>query len=362
MLTTSSSIINKLLLLFLVIAGLLLAKELLMPLAIAGVLATLFLPFSNWMERRRVPRVLSAVICLMILLLFLAGIGALLGWQVSELTSDFSLVKQRIIDMVDRVQAFIVKNTGISIKKQTKILSSQEPLITDILQWTAGSLTSIFTYFVFIMVYLLFLIYYRSHIKLFMLKLSSPAQRDEMDKVIYRVAHVSQQYLLGLSKMIVCLWIMYGVGFSILGIKNALFFAFLCGLLEIIPFIGNVTGTVITVLVAAVSGSSAFILVGIVITYGIIQFIQGWILEPLIVGSQVKINPLFTIIALVIGELIWGIPGIFLAIPVMAMFKILCDHIGPLNAYGFLIGETKNAKQKPVFLQKIIKWFQKKRE
>ncbi len=166
-----------------------------------------------------------------------------------------------------------------------------------------------------------------------------------MEKVIDSVGHVSQQYLLGLSKMIVCLWVMYGVGFSLLGVKNALFFAFLCGLLEIVPFIGNLTGTTITVLVAGVHGGSFLMLAGIIGTYAVIQFIQGWVLEPLIVGSEVKINPLFTIIALVIGGLLWGLPGIFLAIPLMAMLKIVCDHIEPLKPYGFLIGAIESKKK-----------------
>ena len=82
----------------------------------------------------------------------------------------------------------------------------------------------------------------------------------------------------------------------------------------------------------------------IVIVYGIVQLIQGWILEPLILGPQVKINSLFTIIALVLGELIWGIPGIILAIPLTAMFKIVCDHIEPMKPYGFLIGEIENKR------------------
>jgi predicted PurR-regulated permease PerM len=77
------------------------------------------------------------------------------------------------------------------------------------------------------------------------------------------------------------------------------------------------------------------------LTYGIIQFIQGWVLEPLILGRQVKINPLFTILALVFGEIIWGIPGVILAIPITAMLKIVCDHIDALKPYGFLIGEIK---------------------
>ena len=87
-----------------------------------------------------------------------------------------------------------------------------------------------------------------------------------------------------------------------------------------------------------------------------IQFIQGWVLEPLILGPQVKINPLFTIIALVVGELVWGISGIFLAIPLTAMIKIVCDHIEPLKPYGFLIGEVEDNSTKISFINNLKSW------
>jgi predicted PurR-regulated permease PerM len=243
------------------------------------------------------------------------------------------------------VQKYIFAHSGISIEKQNQELINQQPAITLFLKEIAISLPALITNLILTLVYILFLLYYRSHIKQFILKFSSASQKDEMEKVIDSVGHVSQQYLVGLSKMIVCLWLMYGVGFSLLGVKNALFFAFLCGLLEIVPFIGNLTGTTITVLVAGVQGGSFLMLAGIIGIYAIIQFIQGWVLEPLIVGSEVKINPLFTIIALVIGGLLWGLPGVFLAIPLMAMLKIVCDHIDPLKPYGFLIGAIESKKK-----------------
>jgi predicted PurR-regulated permease PerM len=93
------------------------------------------------------------------------------------------------------------------------------------------------------------------------------------------------------------------------------------------------------VLVSIVNGADVSLVLGILAVYGSIQLFQGWILEPLILGPQVKINPLFTIVAIVLGELIWGLPGIILAIPLTAIVKIICDHIDSLKPYGFLIGE-----------------------
>jgi predicted PurR-regulated permease PerM len=353
MTTTSSSIIKKLLLLFLVFSGLYYAKNFLIPLTISGVLATLFLPFCKWMEERKIPKWLAVLICLLVLLLVVAGIGTLLVWQVSELTNDLALIKQKTIDKTNIIQQYVITHFSISAEKQTQVFKEQQPFFVDIIQSIAGSLTNIFTNFLLILVYIFCLMYYRNHIKKFLIKLSSPSQRHEMEQIVFSTTRVSQQYLMGLTKMIVCLWIMYGIGFTIVGVKNALIFAILCGLLEIVPFIGNLTGTTLTILVAAVNGANLPMLVGIAGTYGVVQLIQGWILEPILVGPQVKINPLSTIIALVIGELVWGIPGVFIAIPLIAMFKIVCDHVESLKPYGFLIGKVETEKKESVLIKSI---------
>lgn len=130
----------------------------------------------------------------------------------------------------------------------------------------------------------------------------------------------------------------------------------LCGLLEIVPFIGNLTGTALTLIMALSQGGGANMAIGILITYGCVQFIQTYILEPLVVGAQVKINPLFTIIAIVIGELIWGIPGMILAIPLLGIAKIIFDNVDSLKPYGFLIAEEKK-KGDTSFVDKIKGWF-----
>lgn len=351
---SNSSVIKKLLILFLVFFGLHFAEPFLMPLTIAGVLATLLLPFCRWMESKKIPKGLAVIISMLVLLTVLAGVGTLLGWQISELANDFAVLKQKFIEIGIRIQDYILDHLGISIKKQSQMLQEEQPSVTGMVQIVAGSLVYIFTNFILVLVYIFLLLYYGSHIRSFILKLSQTSSHDEMKDVLDSITRVSQQYLLGLTKMIVLLWIMYGIGFSIIGVKNAIFFAVLCGLLEIIPFIGNITGTSITVLISFVNGASLVMLGSIMGTYLLVQLIQGWLLEPIILGPHVRINPFTTVMALVLGNLIWGIPGIFLAIPLIAMIKIICDHIDYLKPYGFLIGEIVTGKGKPGFIKKMI--------
>jgi len=356
----SKAVIQPLFLLFLVVAGLYFAKGFLITLCIAGILATLFFPLCKWMEKRKVPKVLAVISCLLVLLITIAGVGALLTWQINELTKGFSLLSEKIVETVSSIQRYIFTNFGITPKKQSQLLGNEELSITGIMQVLAGSLASIITNFILVLAYIFLFLYFRTHIRSFILKLIPPAQQAEIKRMLSSITNVSQQYLLGLTKMIVCLWIMYGIGFGLIGVKNALFFAILCGLLEIVPFIGNLTGTTLTVLFAIVQGAGLPLVASITGVYMLVQLIQEWVLRPMILGTQVKINAFTTIIALVLGELIWGIAGIFLSIPLIAMFKIVCDHIESLKPYGFLIGEIENKRSTGLF-QKMKNRFSTKR-
>jgi predicted PurR-regulated permease PerM len=356
---TAEAIIKRLLLLFLVIAGLHFAQQFLIPLAIAAILATLFLPLSQLLENNHIPRWLATLVCLLLLLIIFASIGTLVTWQISNLLYDVALIKEKALTSANSIQNYIFTHLDISIARQGQILKNESPILSNFIQSIAGSVADIFSSFVLTIVYVFLLLLYRSHIKTFLLRLAPQAQQEDMQKFITSSTKVSQQYLVGLAKMIGCLWIMYSIGFAIVGVDNPIFFAILCGLLEIVPFVGNLLGTTITVLVAAVNGAALPMLGGILITYGIVQFIQGWVLEPLIVGPQVKINPLFTIIALVLGNLIWGIPGVIIAIPLTAIFKIGCDHIESLKPYGFLIGEIITEKPVSPLVERIKSAFSK---
>ena len=349
------SVIKKLTVLFLIFAGLYFSKAFLMPLCIGGILATLFLPFCNWLEQKKMPKGFAVLFSLLGLVLVIFILGSLLGYKISELFNDMVSVKQKGILIAKRIQDYIFNHLNITIEDQYKIIKNEQPSYSYIVQSVLGSISYFLTSMLLVLVYFVFLLYYRNHIKKFLLQITAVSERANMEEVIHKAACISQQYLLGLSKMIFLLWIMYGIGFGLIGVENAIFFAILCGLLEIIPFVGNITGTILTVLIATVHGANATLVIGIVSVYGIVQFIQGWILEPLILGPQVKINSLFTIIALVLGELLWGIPGIILAIPLTAMFKIVCDHIEALKPYGFLIGEIETSKKEIGIIEKIKK-------
>jgi predicted PurR-regulated permease PerM len=332
------------------------ARPFLVPLAFGALLSMLLVPIARWLEHKEVNKAVSTLLAILAFVAVFAGIITFISWQVTDLAKDASQIEQQVSAKYSQVRDFIAEKVGIPPEKQQQIVKEQQAsssgktsaMITGFLSGLGTFLTS----FLLVLVYVFLFIYFRGHIKAFILKLVPQPDKAKAQKIITTSQKVARKYLTGLCFMIMILWVMYGIGFSIGGVKNALFFAVLCGLLEIVPFVGNLTGTLLTIGTSLVQGGDINMVIGIAITYALVQFIQSYVIEPLVVGAEVSLNPLFTIIGIVAGEMIWGIPGMILAIPIMGISKIICDNIEPLKPYGFLLGGA-NGKKSKGFVEKI---------
>ncbi len=339
----------------------------LIPLAFAALLSMLLVPVCTWLEKKRVNKALSTVLSMMLLVAFLAAVVAFISWQVSDLAKDTAQLEEQITKKYAELRGYISEELGISKEKQEEFLQKQQDSSGNKMQAVTavlGGLGTVLTNLLLVFVYIFLLLYFRGHIKKFVIRIVPDREERKAIHVVDSLQQVTQKYLTGLSFMIMGLWIMYSIGFTLVGVKNAIFFAVLCGLLEIVPFVGNLIGNLLTILMSLSQGGDINMVIGILVTYGVIQFVQSYILEPLVVGAEVDINPLFTIVGLVAGELVWGIPGMILAIPLMGIVKIVCDHVDALKPFGELIGEEKKApgkikKKMTAFAAKIKKLFKK---
>ncbi|RYE36355.1 MAG: AI-2E family transporter [Sphingobacteriaceae bacterium] len=364
--TTSSSLtktVQILLLLFLIFAGLYFSKSFLVPVALAGIVAILFLPLSRWLESKKINRTIASVICIVVLLVIVGGFIFLISWRVANLEANINQIGQQAEKYINQLKQFVNTSFGVSEQQQQQMLkkqgSSGVSSLAGYVAGFAGSVLGSLTTAILVLIYIFLFINSRSHFKKFILKLVAEKDKDNAVIIINETSEIAQKYVSGLAKMIVSLWIMYGIGFSIVGVDNAIFFAILCGTLEIIPFVGNITGTTLTVLMALAQGGGGSMVIGVLVTYGLVQFIQSYILQPLVVGKDVDVNPLFTILVLILGEAVWGIGGMVLSIPLLGMVKVVFDHIEPLKPYGFLIGSEKTDDDDTSFMDKIKGWFKK---
>lgn len=351
----------RILLLFVLVFGILyFASAVLIPLTFGMVLSMLLLPVCHWLQNRGMGNVLASILSVVALLLVIGGLVALLQYQFNDLAEDLSKIEERVQNIIAGLKEYVKQHFGISHREQQKIIKEQQGSTmgqaAGMVTTLVGSFAGISIDAILVLVYTFLFMFYRAHFKKFILRLFKPGNRKETEVVLNNAGKVTQSYLGGLGLMIVMLWIMYGIGFTIAGVNNALFFAVLCGILELVPFAGNITGTSITVLMALAQSGDTRVVAGVLITYGLVQLIQTYFLEPLVVGDRLNINPLFTILIIVIGEAVWGIPGMILAVPLLGMFKIVCDHVTPLQDSAFLIGPPKEKKgEEGNFITRLFK-------
>jgi predicted PurR-regulated permease PerM len=357
--TPLSKAVLILFLFFLVFTALYIGKPFFVPFTFGAILSMLLYPYCKWMEKSGLSRGLASFLSVLSLLLVIAAVLTLLGWQLAKMSSEMSGIEDKVKQSISQVQIAIQSKFGVSKEQQQQFLQKQQQSgggsITTKISSSLSYISSFLVDTLLTFVYIFLLLYFRLQLRKFVLKTVSEENKALANKIIFEASKVSQKYISGMGLMIVMLWVMYGIGFSIVGVKNAIFFAILCGILEIIPFVGNLTGTALTIIGSVTQGGSGMV-VGILVTYAIVQFVQTYLLEPLVVGSAENINPLFTIIILVVGELVWGVPGMVLALPLLGIVKVVFDNIESLQLYGYLIGKPKKDDDEGM-MTKVKKWF-----
>lgn len=334
----SSLLVSVLVMLIILIYG----RPFLIPISIATLLSLLFIPLTQTLEKKHFHPILASFSSILILLGFITFLILFIKWQIGTVLTD---IEKEVLSRFQEIREYISEHFGLTIHQQQELFDQQKEAVRrqagSFLVSNVRSIGRLIGDFILVIVYTFLFIHYRKIIKQFIIQLFPDKAKELVILIMHQVQSVAFKYLKGMSMMIIMLWVMYGIGFSVAGIKHPFFFAILCGILEIVPFIGNLTGTTITVFMTIAQGGGTGMIIGIITTYGAIQFIQSYFLEPLIVGAGVRINPLFTILSLVAGECIWGIAGMILALPFLGMIKVIFEYIQPLRSISSLISNSK---------------------
>lgn len=318
----------------------------------------LLLPLAHILETKlHLPRSLASIVSVLLLVLSIALILYLVGAQISTLTEDWPLFKQQVVSSLNDLQHWISAKFHIRIKQQNTYLDSATSKLlatgSSVLGSAVLSISSLMLFLVFIMFDTFFLLYYRRLIVKFLVSVFKEENAVTVYDIIAHIQSRIRQYILGLVLEMVIVAAATSLALWILGVKYAILLGLLTGLFNVIPYIGIITAMVLSTLVTFATAGAAKMLIVAGTIFGI-HLIDANILLPIIVGSKVRINALITVLGVIVGGSVWGITGTFLAIPVIAMTKIIFDRIEPLKPWGMLLGDEKDEKE-PEPLKKEIK-------
>jgi predicted PurR-regulated permease PerM len=223
------------------------------------------------------------------------------------------------------------------------ILEGKEELMNKSSAFIGQSLSSVshgLVALLLIPVYIFMMLFYQSLLLEFIQKLFGETHTNEVSKIVKQTKTVIQQYLIGLIIEFAIVATLNTTVLLILGIDYAVLLGIIGALLNLIPYIGGIVGVAIPMVVALVTQNSIWYSVYVLVGYYIIQLIDNNLIVPMVVASKVKINALFSVIVVIVGNALWGIPGMFLSIPLLAIVKLICDNIETLKPWGLLLGDT----------------------
>ncbi|MFO8053807.1 MAG: AI-2E family transporter [Bacteroidales bacterium] len=324
-------------------------KMVLVPLLIALLLAILISPLTTWLDRKGLPSLLSVFISVIALLAFLTGLGIFFYNQLLGFSGELNLLEDRVSELLVLINEFLSEHiegsVPISLDNMQgavfQYIYENMAMLTGGIIATATTLTLAFM----VPVYIIFLLYFRNFLMEFILQAFGKDNRRKTSKIASNVKNVVQNYIVGMFFVICILFVLSSIALYSLGIEHALLFASFASILNIIPFIGPFIGAVFPILYALLSTDSLWYPVGVFLSFYIIQLLESNLFTPKIVGGKVSMNPLMTILALFIGNHIWGLAGMILFIPGMAILKVVFDEIEGMQPYAFLLGDIRKTKK-----------------
>lgn len=337
------------------------SQQLLIPLLFSFLFAILLLPAANFFENKaRLPRSIASFIAVLLFLISVSLIVYLLGSQIKTLSNEWPLLKAQLAASLKNLQSWMANSFHIDLEKQAAYINNATSNLVKssgvIVEKTVLSLSSILLFLVLILIYTILLLFYRRILMRFIVATFTEKYIDVIYEIMEHIKHIIRKYISGLFFEMVIVAIIACIVFWILGIKYVFLLGLLVGVLNVIPYIGIFTAMLLSISITFATSDGRHALL-VLITVILIHLFDSNFLMPKIVGSQVKINPLMVILGVIIGEMMFGISGMFLSIPYLAIAKVIFDRVKGLEPLGILLGEEEDTPRK---VKRLIRKIKKK--
>ncbi len=329
-------------------------KDILAPIAFSFIIAILLNPMVGKLQRKGVHKVVAIFLSLLLALIIVGGILFFISSQVMNFGENLPQLKIKFNEHFVHFQHWISANFKFSIQKQQKaiddMLKSGQSLLGSALGGALGTLGLIFL----VPIYTFLLLFYKTLIVNFFHEVFAEENTQKVSEVLVETKSAIQSYMVGLLLEALVVAVMNSVALMLLGVDYAILLGVIGALLNMLPYIGGIVAIALPVIIASVTKDGFTTQLGIIGAYTLIQFIDNNILVPFLVSSRVKINAFFSIVVVLLGGALWGIAGMFLSIPFVAILKIIFDRLPDMKPWGKLLGDNVPTRHKgEIWLRRI---------
>jgi predicted PurR-regulated permease PerM len=346
-----------LIIVFLLVFGIIQAKLFLYPIVFALLIAYLLYPLANFLEKKHFPRILAILSSIFLALLIVIIVFSFLYMKLTNMFDDSIALNKVANENIESLLNYINNTFGIENKRIEDFLKQ---IVNQFFSAAGGGFNKVFsatagTIFriLILPVYVFLFLFYRTKFAYFILKIAGKKNKANTIKILRDISTVAPHYLGGVAIVVLILCLLNSLGLYIIGVKYFILLGIISAFFNFIPYFGTLMGGAVPLLFVLLATEEPLTYAfRVVILFIIIQFTENNILTPNIVGGYVKINPFFVIIGLVFGALVWGIPGMIVIVPVLAVARIIFKNEPSLEPYAFLLGPS-GTKQHAIHIPTI---------
>ena len=329
---------------YVVLEMLYIGQEIIVPIIYSTLFAVLLSPIVGFFTKRKINRVLSIIVTLLLafsvvsaLGIFLSSQGTLFGTALPLLIDKFySLINEEIAGISTRFNISTESINEYLSKTKAEVLSHLSQVIGDTLSTLGSTLVVMFL----IPIYIFMILLYQPLLLEFIYRLSGKENSLKVNEMLTSTKSLIQSYLTGLLMEAAIVAVLYSSGLYIIGIEYAILLGIVGALLNIIPYLGGLIAVTLYIIVAFTTKDSSTYVFGVIILFVVVHLFDNSYIIPKVVASKVKINALVAITAVLAGGAFWGVAGMFISIPLVGIVKLIFDRIEGLNSWGYLLGDS----------------------
>lgn len=314
-------------------------KTLFIPLFFGLLIAMILYPACKWLEQRRFPRSIAIAVCLLIVTLLFSGIAALLIWQINVFRQDAPELIKKMQVTVHEVQQWLAESFGLTISWMQQGIGNIGGIAKAVINNTLNMLFMLFL----IPVYSALFLYHRNIFVQFLRWMVSSRYLPQLNTVLQKMIDVYFNYIKGMILVYIIVGVLNSIGLLVLGIEHAVLFGMLCAIMTIVPYIGIVVSALLPISVAWLSTGSVWYPVGVVGVFAVVQYLEANVIFPRVVGVQLNVSTWAMLVAVIAGGILWGVSGMVLFIPFVALLKISSDYIEEWKPLNILLSRSGDA-------------------
>lgn len=318
-----------------------LGQDIIVPLALAGLLAVLLRPLEQRLIKIGIPKLMAITLALTIAILIVSAVAVLISMQVADFSDEWPKLKRNIDHFYRDARRWIRREYSVSYRQQAEYLKNAQSKTLETFQGpeTLGAVTGPLGTLILIPIYTFLLLYYRAMLIHFSVVLFAEEQKHRVLEILGEIKSIIQSYMVGLLLETTAVAVLNSAGLLVLNVQYAILLGVMAAILNLVPYIGGLVATALAVMVTFISHPEIDVLLGVVGVFIAVQVIDNNFLVPFIVGSKVRINALVSILGVLVGGALAGLSGMFLSIPAIAMMKVIFDRVPGLEPWGILLGD-----------------------